>query len=61
MPTRKGVRLHNGEGLTPVEPTPEPHEGEAGSIGGTAQFDLALLVGGKLFPQKEIFRGQYRR
>jgi len=55
------VRLHNGEGLTPVEPAPEPHEGEAGSIGGTARFDLALLVVGKLFPQKEIFRGQYRR
>ena len=61
VPADEGIRLHNGEGLAPVEPAPEPHQGEAGSIGGTARFDLALLVVGKLFTQKEIFRCQYRR
>jgi hypothetical protein len=30
-------------------------------MGGTAWFDVALLIEGKLFPQKEIFRGQHRR
>jgi hypothetical protein len=41
--------------LTPVEPAPQPDEGEAGGIGGTPGLDLTLLVQGELFAQKEIF------
>ena len=33
---------------------------ETGSIGGTSRCDVALLVEGKLFPQKEVFRCQHR-
>jgi hypothetical protein len=46
MPADKGVRLHNGQGCTPVEPACEPDQGETGSIGGTARRDVALLVEG---------------
>ena len=30
-------------------------------MGDPTGFDSAFLVEGKLFPQKEIFRGQYRK
>src|SRR5215471_16431400 len=48
MPADQGVWLHNGQRLTPVEPTAQPDQGEAGAVGNTARFDMALLVEGKL-------------
>jgi hypothetical protein len=61
MPADEGGGLHNGQGLAPVKPAREPDQGKAGSIGGTARFDVALLVEGQLFTQKEVFRCEYRR
>ena len=61
MPADEGGGLHNGQGLAPVKPAREPDQGKAGSIGGAARFDVVLLIEGKLLPQEEIFRGQYRR
>ena len=46
---------------SPVKPAPQPDQDETGSIGDTAGCDVALLVEGKLFPQKKIFRCQRRR
>src|SRR5262249_52711365 len=49
MPANKSVWLHHGQRLTPVEPTAQPDQSEAGGVGSTARFDLALLIKGKLF------------
>src|SRR5262249_35082165 len=54
MPANKSVWLHHGQRLTPVEPTAQPDQSEAGGVGSTARFDLALLIKGKLFTQKEV-------
>src|SRR5215475_6315586 len=51
VPADEGVWLHNGEGLVSVESAPEPHQGKAHGVGGTARFNMALLVAGKLFTQ----------
>ena len=32
---------------------------KTGSIGGTSRFDVALLIQGQLFAQKEVFRCQH--
>ena len=42
MPADERGRLHNGQGLAPVEPAREPDQGETDSIGGRARFDVAL-------------------
>ena len=60
MPMKKGRGLHDGQGTAPVEAASEPHQGEAGSIRGTAWFDVAVLREGKLLAQNEVFRCQHR-
>ena len=60
MPADQRCRLHNDQRLPPVEPARKPDQGETGSIRGTPRFDVALLVEGKLFPQKEVLRCQHR-
>ena len=55
MPAGKGLRLHNGQRLTPVEPATEPDQGDTSGIGRTPGFDVALLIQRQLFTQKEIF------
>src|SRR5215467_10253841 len=61
MPANKSVWLHHGQRLTPVEPTAQPDQSEAGGVGSTARFDLALLIAGKLFTKKEVFCCQPHR
>jgi hypothetical protein len=61
MPADKDVWLHHGQRLTPVEPTAQPDQSEAGGVGSTPRCDLALLIAGKLFTQKEVFCCQPRR
>jgi hypothetical protein len=61
MPAKKSVWLHNGQRLTPIEPTAQPNQSEAGGVGSTTRFDLALLIKGKLFTQEEVFCCQPRR
>jgi hypothetical protein len=60
MPAEKRRRLHNRQRLTPVEPTPEPDQGEAGDIRGAPWRDMAFLIEGELFTQKEVFCGERR-
>jgi len=58
MPADKGVRLHDDQGLVPVEPVPEPDEGEAHGIRSAPGLDMARLIEGQLFAQKEILCGE---
>ena len=58
MPAEKRRRLHNRQRLTPVEPAPKPEQGEAGGIRGAPWRDLAFLIEGELFAQKEILCGE---
>jgi len=60
MPAEKGLRLDESEGLSPVEPAPEPDQGDPRRVGGTSGFDVALLIQGKLFAQEEVFRREDR-
>jgi hypothetical protein len=55
MPAEKRLGLHDSQSWPPVEPAPEPDEGETRGIGGMSGFDVALLIQRQLFPQKEIF------
>jgi hypothetical protein len=52
--------LHNRQRLTPVEPAPEPEQGETGGISGAPWRDMAFLIQGKLCAQKEVFCGKRR-
>src|SRR5262245_29786346 len=61
MPAEQGGWLHNDEGLSPVEPTAEPRQGETGGIGRTPRRDVALLIERELLAEKEIFRRERRR
>ena len=54
MPLRKRRRSHHSEGLTPVEPTRQPAQGEPHGMSGTPGLDVACLVDGKLFTPKEV-------
>jgi hypothetical protein len=58
MPAEKRCRLHDRQRLTPVEPAPEPDQGETGGIRGAPWRDMAFLIEGKLFAQKEVFCGE---
>src|SRR5215471_5617875 len=58
MPAEKRRRLDNHQGLTPVKPAPEPHEGETRGRGCTPGFDLSLLIEGQLFTEKKILCSQ---
>jgi hypothetical protein len=60
MPVEKCCRLHDRQRLTPVEPAPEPDQGEAGGIRGAPWRDIALLIEGELFAQKEVFCSERR-
>lgn len=55
MPMEKRRRLYNRQRLTPVEPAPEPEQSEASGISGAPWRDMAFLIQGKLFAQKEVF------
>jgi len=61
MPAEQGGWLHNDTGLSPVEPTAEPRQGETGGSGGTPRWDMALLRESPLFAEKEILRRECRR
>jgi hypothetical protein len=60
MPADKGLRLDHSEGLSPVEPARESDQSDPGRVGGTFGFDVTLLIHGKRFTQKEIFRRENR-
>src|SRR5262245_20988515 len=60
MPADKGFRLDYSEGLSPVEPVREPDQGDPSRVGSPCGFVVALLIQGKLFTQKEIFRRKDR-
>jgi hypothetical protein len=55
MPPDEGLRLHNGEGLSPIEPAREPDEGEASAMRSASRLNVTFLVQGQLFAQKEVF------
>jgi hypothetical protein len=55
MPANQRRRLHHSQRLAPVEPAGEPDEGETGGVSGALRLDMAFLVEGELFAQKEIF------
>ena len=56
MPAEQNSWLYNDEGLSPVEPSAEPRQGETGGIGSTSRCDVALLIECQLFAEKEILR-----
>jgi hypothetical protein len=56
MPAEKGLRLHQDQGLAPVEPTGKPHEGDTRGIRGTPWLHVALLIQRELLAEKEVFR-----
>ena len=61
MPAEQGGWLHNDEGLSPVEPTAEPSQGETGGIGGTPRRNVALYQERQLFAKKEVLRRERSR
>jgi hypothetical protein len=60
MPTDQRGRLHDDEGLSPVESASQYHEGEAYRIGGASWFDDTFLIPRELFAEKQIFGGERR-
>ncbi len=60
VPAREGLGLYHGQGLTPVEPTPEPDEDEASGRRRPSGFDPAFLIHGQLFTKKKVFCSQGR-
>ena len=60
MPAEKRRRLHNRQRLTPVEPAPEPDQGEAGGMRGAPWGAMAFLIEGELCAQQEVFCGERR-
>ena len=58
MPADQCRGLDNDQGLSPVEASGKPGQHEPSGMGRTLGFDVALLIQGPLFPQKEIFRGK---
>ncbi len=61
MPADEGGGLHHGQGVAPVKLAREPDQGTAGSLDGTARFNVVLLVEGQLLTQQEVFCCEYRR
>ena len=60
MPADQRRWLHDDDGLTPVEPAGEPDQGHSSRLRGTTWRDLAFLVEGQLFAQKEVLCRQGR-
>ena len=58
MPTDEGLGRHEGQGVSPIEASAEPHERQAGWIVESARPDLAFLIEGELFAQEEILGGK---
>ena len=58
MPTDEGFGRHDGQGVSRVEASAEPHEGQAGGIVESARPDFAFLIEGELFAQEEILGGK---
>ncbi len=56
MPTDQRRRLHDDDGLAPVEPASEPDQGHSSRLRGATWLDLAFLIQGQLFAQKEVLR-----
>ena len=50
--------MDNYQRLAPVEASGKPGQREPSGVGRTLGFDVALLMEGQLFPQKEIFRAR---
>ncbi len=60
MPTDQCRRLHDDDGLAPVELASEPDQGHSSRMRGTTWLDLAFLVQGQLFAQKKVLRHERR-
>jgi len=59
MPAEKRLRLHDTQGLPPVEPAGEPDEDDTGGMRGPLWRHMAFLTQGELFTEKEVFGGQH--
>jgi hypothetical protein len=49
MPADERFRLHDSQGLSPVEPVGEPVQGETDGLGGTPRLDVPFAVWSELF------------
>ncbi len=54
VPTDQGLKPHNHQSNSPIEPAAEQHEGEARRIVSKSGLDLAFLIEGELLAQKQI-------
>jgi diguanylate cyclase (GGDEF)-like protein/PAS domain S-box-containing protein len=61
MPPSKGGRLDNDQGWPPVEPPPQPDEGETGRVRRTPWLNVTFLVECELLTQEEVFCCKGRR
>jgi hypothetical protein len=57
MPSDEGVGLDNGQSLSPRKETRKQHQGEPGSITGSARIDLTFPVQTQLFAEEEVLSG----
>jgi hypothetical protein len=60
MPTDQRRRLHDDDGLAPVEPAGKPNQGHPSHMHDTSWLDMAFLVQGQLFAQKEVHHHEGR-
>ena len=58
MPSDEGVRLDDGQSLSPCKQSGKQHQGKPGSIPGSARFDLALEVQSQLLAEEKVLSGQ---
>lgn len=56
VPTDQGLKPHNHQSNSPIEPAAEQHQRQAGRIVGTSGLDLALLIERQLLAQEQILR-----
>src|SRR4051794_3430533 len=60
MPVDQRGWLHHGQRLSPIEPAGEPSQGHPSRLRGTMWLDLAFMVQGQLFAQKEVLSSEGR-
>jgi hypothetical protein len=58
MPTDEGLRRHDRQCVSPIEPAAEPHERQTSWIVEPPRHDSAFLIKGELFTHEEIFGGE---
>ena len=58
MPSNQGIRLDDGQRLSPFKEPREQRHGEANRIGRLPGSLLPLQIQGQLLPQEQIFSGE---